>query len=231
MRDERGGSEVYDVRKEKKVRWARVHYPRRGVNKYMHKREIDARLGEIGWKGGWGNEPRLCTWHCRLVHKLPKMVGEKERMEIGARRVIQCGPAANRDSDSYKQPLLASSRVMIGLMRHLDGQDPSVFKSECARESRYAPQVTASFINSYRQPTARDSGHPCSHLHRMYLALEQSTTHGSMLRMLNHLDPLQVLEKMARVVEKMDPAVLAGEKGWGSRATPVGVGRLRAWGA
>jgi hypothetical protein len=28
-------------------------------------------------------------------------------------------PAVNRDSDSYKQPLLASSKVMIGLMRHL----------------------------------------------------------------------------------------------------------------
>jgi hypothetical protein len=36
----------------RKVRWARVNYPRVGVNKYMHKREIDARLGDIGWGGG-----------------------------------------------------------------------------------------------------------------------------------------------------------------------------------
>ena len=62
-----------------------LHYPRRGVNKYMRKREIDARLGEIGWRRG-KNEPRLCTWPCRLVHKLPKIVEEKERMEIGMRR-------------------------------------------------------------------------------------------------------------------------------------------------
>lgn len=144
--------------------------------------------------------------------------------------IFKSAPAANRDSDSYKQPLLTSSRVMIGLMQYLDEQNPSVFKKGCARESKYTPQVTASFINSYRQPTARDSGPRWSHLHRMYLALERSTTRESMLRMLNHLDPLQILEKMARVVEKMDPAVLAGEKGSGSRATPVGAGRLRAWG-
>lgn len=31
-------------------------------------------------------------------------------------RVFESAPAANRDIDSYKQPLLASSRVMIGLM-------------------------------------------------------------------------------------------------------------------
>jgi hypothetical protein len=51
--------------------------------------------------------------------QLPKTVEEKERMEIGMRRVLESVPAANRDSNSYKQPLLASSRVMIGLMRHL----------------------------------------------------------------------------------------------------------------
>jgi hypothetical protein len=50
MRDERGGSDVYDVREEKSAMGACLHYPRRGVNKYMHKREIDARLGEIGWR-------------------------------------------------------------------------------------------------------------------------------------------------------------------------------------
>jgi hypothetical protein len=154
--------------------------------------------------------------------------GGKGRMEIGMRSVFESASVANRDSDSYKQPLLASSRVMIGLMRHLDEQNSSVFKEECARESKYTPQVTASFINSYRQPTARDSGSRWSHPHRMYLALERSTTRESMLHMLNHLDPLQILEKMDRVLEKMDPAVLAGEKGWGSRATPAG--RLRAWG-
>jgi hypothetical protein len=69
MRDERGRSEVYDGRDEKS---ACLHYPRRGVNKYMHKREIDARLGEIGW-GKEKNEPKLCAWRCRLVHKLPKL--------------------------------------------------------------------------------------------------------------------------------------------------------------
>lgn len=52
MRDERGGSEVYDVREEKSAMGAFLHYPRRGVNKYMHKRDIDARLGEIGWTRG-----------------------------------------------------------------------------------------------------------------------------------------------------------------------------------
>ena len=148
-------------------------------------------------------------------------------MEIGMRRVFESVPAASRDSDSYKQPLLASSIVMIGLMRHLDEKSPSFFKKERGRESKYTPQVTASFINSYRQPTARDSGPRWSHPHRMYLALERSTTRESMLRMLNHLNPLQILEKKARVMEKMDPAVLAGEKGWGSRVT---TGRLRAWG-
>jgi len=100
---------------EKCAMSACLHYPRRGVNKYMRRRNIDARLGEIGWRRK--NEPRLCTWPCRLVHKLPKIVEEKERMEIGMGRVFTS--AASRDSDSYKQPLLASSRVMIGLMRHL----------------------------------------------------------------------------------------------------------------
>src|SRR6266566_7374429 len=52
VRNERGGSKVYDIREEKSVMGACLHYPRRGVNKYMHKREIDARLGEIGWKRG-----------------------------------------------------------------------------------------------------------------------------------------------------------------------------------
>jgi hypothetical protein len=47
MRDERSWSEFYDVREEKSAMGACLHYPRRGVNKYMHKREIDARLGEI----------------------------------------------------------------------------------------------------------------------------------------------------------------------------------------
>jgi hypothetical protein len=51
MRDERGGSDVYDVREEKSAMGAYLYYPRRGVNKYMYKREIDARLREIGWKG------------------------------------------------------------------------------------------------------------------------------------------------------------------------------------
>jgi len=100
----------------RKVRWA-CDYTIHVVKKYMHKREIDARLGEIGWRGE--NEPRLCTWRCRLVHKLPRTVKEKERMEIGTRCVFKSVPAANRDSDSYKQPLLASSRVMIGLMQYL----------------------------------------------------------------------------------------------------------------
>jgi len=116
---------------------------------------------------------------------------------------------------------------MIGTMGYLDEQNPSIFKKEYARETKYTPLVTASFINSYRRPTARDSGPRWSHPHRMYLALERSTTRESMLRMLNHLNPLQILKKMARTVEKMDPAVLAGERGWGSLATAVG--GLRAW--
>ena len=49
QRDERGRSDVYHVREGKS---ACLHDPRRGVNKYMHKREIDARLGEIGWMRG-----------------------------------------------------------------------------------------------------------------------------------------------------------------------------------
>jgi hypothetical protein len=117
---------------------------------------------------------------------------------------------------------------MIGSMRHLDEKNPSVFKKKFAREGKYTPQVTASFINSYRQPTARDSEPRWSHPHQMHLALERSTTRESMSRMFDHLDPLQILEKMARIVEKMGPAALAGEKGWGSRATIVG--RLQAWG-
>ena len=35
MRDERGRSEVYDLREEKSAMDACLHYPRRGVNKYM----------------------------------------------------------------------------------------------------------------------------------------------------------------------------------------------------
>lgn len=52
MRDERSWSEVYDLREEKSAMAACLHYPRRGVNKYMHKWEIDARLREIGWRRG-----------------------------------------------------------------------------------------------------------------------------------------------------------------------------------
>ena len=43
------GQEVYEVREEKSAMGTCLRYPRRGVNKYMHKREIDVRLGEIGW--------------------------------------------------------------------------------------------------------------------------------------------------------------------------------------
>ena len=57
-------------------------------------------------------------------------------MEIEMHSVFESAPAANRDSDSYKQPLLASSRGMIGLMRQLNEQNPSVFKNECARKSQ-----------------------------------------------------------------------------------------------
>ena len=45
-----------------------------------------------------------------------KTVEEKETMEIGMRHVFENAPAVNHDIDSYKQPLLASLRVMIGLM-------------------------------------------------------------------------------------------------------------------
>ena len=37
-----------------------IHNPRRGVNKCMHKRDIDARLGEMDG-GGKGNEPGVYT--------------------------------------------------------------------------------------------------------------------------------------------------------------------------
>lgn len=84
----------------------------------------------FGWRGK--NEPRLCTWRCRLVHELPKTVEENESMEIEMHRVFESAPAANRDSDSYKQPLLASLRAMIGLMRHLNERNPLVFEKECA---------------------------------------------------------------------------------------------------
>jgi hypothetical protein len=116
-------------------------------------------------------------------------------------------PAAN-DSDSYKQPLLASLEVMIGSMRHLDGTS-SVVNEECAGK-KYAPM--ASFINSARQPTAQYSGPRWSH-HQMYQVLGQSTTRESVLRMSNHLDPLQIMEKMARGSAKMGLAVLVVEKG------------------
>lgn len=89
MRDERDGSEVYDVRKEKSVMGVCLHYPLRGVNKYMHKRDIDARWWEIGWTKGENFEPRLCTRRCRLVHKLPKTVEEKEWVEFGTCRVFK----------------------------------------------------------------------------------------------------------------------------------------------
>jgi len=103
-------------------------------------------------------------------------------------------------------------QVMIGSMQHLDEQN-LISLEERMYESKYTPQVTASFINSYRQPTARDSGSRWSHPHRMYLALVRSTTRESVLRMLNHLDPLQILEKMARVVGKTGPAVLVAGTG------------------
>jgi hypothetical protein len=84
---------------------------------------------------------------------------------------------------------------------------------------------TASSINSNRQPTARHSG-PRWSPHQKYLALGRNTTRESVLHMSNHLDALQILEKMARALAKMVLAVLAVEKEWGLRATP---GWLRAW--
>ncbi len=180
--------------------------------------------------GGEKKCAKACIGRCRLVHncRKRKLRRKKKRMQNGMCHVFQSAPAVDRDSDSYKQPLLASFIVMIGLMRHLDEQN-LISLEEGMRESKYKyiRQVTASFINSYCQPTVRDSGPRWSHQYRMYLVLEQSTTRESALRMLNHLEPLQIWEKMARVVAKMDLAVLEVEKGWGSLAKPVG--RLRAW--
>ena len=45
----------YDVWRDSAI-GACIHNPRKGVNKCMHKREIDARLGEMDG-GGKGNEP------------------------------------------------------------------------------------------------------------------------------------------------------------------------------
>lgn len=78
-------------------------------------------------------------------------VEEKGRMEIGMRSVFESASVANRDSDSYKQPLLASSRVMIGLMRHLDEQNSSVFKEECARKQAHTSGD--GFIHQFIPPT------------------------------------------------------------------------------
>ncbi len=182
--------------------------------------------------GGWRGEKMCQGLYMALQTRtqLPKrkLRRKKKRMQNEMFHVFQSAPAVDRDSDSYKQPLLASFKVMIGLMRHLDEQN-LISLEEGMRESKYKyiRQVTASFINSYCQPTVRDSGPRWSHQYRMYLVLEQSTTRESALRMLNHLEPLQIWEKMARVVAKMDLAVLEVEKGWGSLAKPVG--RLRAW--
>jgi hypothetical protein len=43
-----------------------------------------------------------------LVHNYRKL-WRKKRMQNGMCRVFESAPAANRDSDSYKQPLLAST--------------------------------------------------------------------------------------------------------------------------
>lgn len=69
-----------------------------------------------------GGEEKCAKALCMALQartQLPKTEEDKERMEIGMRRVFESAQAANRDSDSYKQPLLASSRVIIGSMRHL----------------------------------------------------------------------------------------------------------------
>jgi hypothetical protein len=148
---------------------------------------------------------------------------KKKRMQNGTSRDFESAPAAN-DRDSYKQPLLASLEVMIGSMRHLDGRNLVGLEGRnCA--GKYIPIVAASFINSYRQPTARHSGSRGSH-HQMNPALGQSTTRESVLRMSYHLLPLQTREKMARASAKMGLSVLAVERGEGLRI----VEWLREWG-
>src|SRR5882757_8631010 len=60
-------------------------------------------------------------------------------------------PCFGKYSDSYKQPLLASSRVMIGLMRHLEEQNTSVFMKECGREQVHT--LGDGFIHQFIPPT------------------------------------------------------------------------------
>lgn len=60
-------------------------------------------------------------------------------------------PAANRDSDSYKQPLLASSKVMIGLMRHLDEQKPISLQERMWE--RVSTHLGDGFIHQFIPPT------------------------------------------------------------------------------
>jgi hypothetical protein len=57
MMDETGESDVYDVWKESAMDTC-IHDPRRGVNKCMHKRDIDARWG-VDEMEGKRNEPGL----------------------------------------------------------------------------------------------------------------------------------------------------------------------------
>jgi hypothetical protein len=77
----------------------------------MHKREIDARLGEMEGREEKKYKPAVYR-AMELVQK------KKKRMQNGMSRDFESAPAAN-DRDSYKQPLLASLEVMIGSMRHL----------------------------------------------------------------------------------------------------------------
>ncbi len=84
-----------------------AHNPRRDVNKYMHKREIDARFGEIGGREG-GDVPRLVHGVAGSYTTTENCGGKREcKMERAV--FLNSAPAANRDRDSYKQPLLAST--------------------------------------------------------------------------------------------------------------------------
>jgi hypothetical protein len=91
-----------------------THNPRRDVNKYMHKREIDARFGEIG---GRGDEPRLVHGVAGSYTTTENCEGKREwKMERAVFLKV------------HQQPIViviviksrySHLQVMIGSMRHL----------------------------------------------------------------------------------------------------------------
>jgi hypothetical protein len=66
-----------------------VYTIRRGVNKYMHKTEIDARLGEIGWR-----REKKCAMALYMAlqarTQTTENCGGKGEDGIGMRRAFEC---------------------------------------------------------------------------------------------------------------------------------------------